>query len=106
MPVLFTLWPGANGAETSARFEALVEGVQESEARIFLEQALDKSALPTDVAARARQALARHFEETCFFQAKLCIFELEKYSYRWQERSRELYQAAAEAMKYTKGTPR
>ena len=29
MPVLFTLWPGPEGAHSSARFECLIEGIQE-----------------------------------------------------------------------------
>jgi len=96
MPVLFTLWPGKAGAESSARFEALLEGIQEGEARIFLEQAVDRGRLPQNVAQRARDTLARHFRETGFFQNKLCVHALEQYHYRWQERSRALYRAAAE----------
>jgi len=42
IPVLFLLWPGPQGAETSVRFEALLEGIQETEARIFIEQALHR----------------------------------------------------------------
>jgi hypothetical protein len=96
MPVLFVLWPGPDGAESSARFEALLEGVQEGEARIFLEQALDRRLITGPLEQRARRVLSDHYQETTFFQNKLCIFELEKYHHRWQERSRELYQAAAD----------
>ena len=96
MPVLFTLWPGRDGAESSARFEALIEGVQEAEARIFIEQAIDRGRVPRELARRLTQLLREHFLETGFFQGKLCIFELETYHYRWQERSRRLYRAAAE----------
>jgi hypothetical protein len=97
MPVLFTLWPGPEGAESSARFEALIEGIQEGEARIFLEKAIDGGRLPADLARRAQEVLDNHYLETTFFQNKLCIHELEKYHHRWQQRSRELYQAAADA---------
>ena len=92
MPVLFTLWPGP---ESSARHEALIEGIQEGEARIFIEKALDSGRLPGDVARRVTDVLQSHYLETTFFQNKLCIHELERYHYRWQERSRKLYQAAA-----------
>jgi hypothetical protein len=102
MPVLFTLWPGKDGAETSTRFEALLEGIQEGEARILIERALDRNELSADLAGRVRAVLDQHFRETGFFQNKLCIFELEGYYYRWQERSRELYGAAAEVAKATK----
>jgi len=88
MPVLFTLWPGRDGAESSARHEALLEGIQEGEARIAIEQALDRGRLSADVARRGRAALDEHFRQTSFFQNKLCIFELERYHHGWQARSR------------------
>jgi hypothetical protein len=94
MPVLFTLWPGTDGAESSARFEALLEGIQEGEARIAIEQALDRSGSGSP---QARAVLHNHFVETSFFQNKMCVFELEKYHYGWQNRSRALYGAAAQA---------
>jgi hypothetical protein len=107
MPVLFTLWPGRDGAESSARFEALIEGVQEAEARIFIEQAIERGsplpatgALPQQVARQVQAVLSDHLQETSFFQSKLCIYELESYHYRWQERSRRLYRAAAEVAKH------
>jgi len=95
MPVLHVLWPGKDGAESGARFEALIEGVQEGEARLMLEKALDAGKLKPEVAVRVKEVLARN-NETGFFQKKLCIYELEEYTYRWQERSRELYMMAAE----------
>jgi hypothetical protein len=76
MPVLFTLWPGPDGAESSARFEVLLEGIQEGEARIFLEQALDRRLVTGELQQRVEKTLLNHYQETCFFQNKLCIFEL------------------------------
>jgi len=99
MPVLFTLWPGRDGAETSARHEALLEGIQEGEARIAIEQAIDSKRVTGAAARRLQAGLDRHFRETSFFQNKLCIFELETYHHDWQERSRRLYRLAAEATK-------
>ena len=97
MPVLFMLWPGSQGAESSIRFEALIEGLQETEARIFLDQALDSGRLPQELRGRVNRILAARLDETSFFPATLCVHALERYHYGWQERSRELYQAAAEA---------
>lgn len=105
MPVLFTLWPGPDGAETGARFEMLLEGIQEGEARIYLEQALDGGKLPRNVAARAQAVLDWHFRQTGFFQNKLCIHALEQYHDGWQERSRTLYRAAAEVAGLLGGNP-
>jgi len=96
MPVLFLLWPGREGAESSIRFETLLEGTQEVEARIFLEQALDGGKLPAGLAKQVTQILAEHLQATSFLQGTLCIHELEKYHAGWQERSRRLYRAAAE----------
>ena len=99
IPVLFVLWPGPAGAEPSARFEILLEGLQESEARVFLEESLDRGRLSPDLARRVRDVLARRLDETSILEGPLCVHELEAYTWRWQERSRELYEAAAEAAK-------
>jgi len=96
MPVLFLLWPGPRGAETSARFEALLEGIQETEARIFIEQALHGGRVPQALARRARKVLKGHFDETNFVQGNSIIHSMEAYSYGWQARSRRLYAMAAE----------
>lgn len=82
--IMKCLWPGPDGAESSARFEAMMEGLQELEARIFVEQALDRGILPPDLARRATEQLARHFKGT--FADGL----------DWQARSKKMYQLAAE----------
>jgi hypothetical protein len=96
IPVLFMLWPGRDGAVSSARFEALLEGIQTTEARIFVEQALDGNRLPADVAARVRKVLDEDAAETDFFQGNSLVQSMEEYSCGWQDRSRRLYAAAAE----------
>jgi hypothetical protein len=96
VPVLFVLWPGEGGAETSVRFESLLEGLQEAEARIFLEQALDRGSLPSAVAAKVRKVLSENLDETRFFTGNSIISAFEEYPYHWRERTQRLYQAAAE----------
>ncbi len=96
MPVLFMLWPGPAGAQPSTRFECLLEGIQETEARIFLEQSLDRGQLDEATAGRIRQVLAENSEETTFFQGNSIVYAFEAYHYRWQDRSARLYRAAAE----------
>jgi hypothetical protein len=103
IPVLFMLWPGKDGAEGSARFEALLEGIQETEARIFLEQALDRGGLSADLAGRVRKVLASRVVESSFFLGNSIVYSLEENHSGWQERSRELYQAAAEVAKAGQG---
>ena len=106
IPVLFVLWPGKGGAEPSARFEALLEGIQETEARIFLEQALHRGQVRQPLARRARKVLHDHFDETNFFQGNSIIYSMEAYPFRWQERSRRLYRMAAEVARALGGTRR
>jgi len=99
VPVLFMLWPGKEGAQSSVRFEALLEGLQETEVRIFLEQAIERGNLPADLAARVKKALADNLQETMFFQGNSMIRAFEEYYFGWQERSARLYGAAADAAK-------
>jgi hypothetical protein len=96
MPVLFVLWPGKQGAESSARFEALIEGIQEAETRIFLEQAIDGKRLPPEMTRRATEVLAAQQQETSFLGGTLWVHELERYHWGWQERSARLYRIAGE----------
>jgi len=79
-----SLWPGPNGAEPSARLEAMIEGLQELEARIFVEQTLDRGILSAEQAERVTERLGRHFKGT--FAVGL----------DWQARSKAIYQLASE----------
>jgi hypothetical protein len=82
--IMKSLWPGPHGAEPSARLEAMIEGLQELEARIFVEQALDRGVLPAEQARRVAGQLARHFMGT--FAVGL----------DWQARSKAMYLLASE----------
>ena len=82
--IMKCLWPGPDGAESSARFEAMIEGLQELEARIFVEQALDRGTLPPEQARHVAEQLSRHFKGT---------FAL---GLDWQARSKAMYQLASE----------
>ncbi len=55
--IMKCLWPGPDGAEPSARFEAMIEGLQELEARIFVEQTLDRGILPRGAGAAGHGAI-------------------------------------------------
>jgi hypothetical protein len=97
------LAPGPDGAVPTVRFEQLREGVQECEARIYIEKALTDKAL----AAKLGDELARRCQEllddrviqlrTAFVDKKAAKgwdwFAAES---GWQERSEKLYAAAAE----------
>jgi hypothetical protein len=81
--IMKSLWPGSNGAESSARFEAMIEGLQELEARIFVEQTLDRGILTAAQARYVTAQLDRHFKGT--FAVGL----------GWQARSRMMYELAS-----------
>ena len=59
-PCFMLAWPGKDGAEPSARYEALIEGVQEAEVRIFLEQTLERGILDEALAAETKSVLRSH----------------------------------------------
>jgi len=90
-----TLWPGKDGPEASARHEAMLEGIQEGEARVFMEQAIDRKVLPAGLAAEAQQVLDRHCHETLYIPGGAADPYLMDYTSDWQGRSRRLYRAAA-----------
>lgn len=87
----YILWPGPDGIEGSVRFEALREGVQEAEVRLQIERAGQDGTEPaaTVLADRIRVigALPSGDSDT----------PLAEYYGGWQERSWDLYAAAAEA---------
>lgn len=102
-PSLFKMtWPGPEGAETTVRFEAFVEGVQEAEANIMLNEAIAKHAdkLGEELPARSRQVLAdrlRYFHTRDQMQWTRVYFHMNHYG--WQDLSRRLLDCAAEARK-------
>ncbi|HUT33622.1 MAG TPA: glycoside hydrolase domain-containing protein [Planctomycetota bacterium] len=94
--VLKTLWPGPDGAEPSVRFEATLEGIQEAEARIFIEQALERGLLPDTLAKSAREAVDAHNLETLHLPVHSAAILLTEGAQGWLDRSRRLYATAAE----------
>lgn len=87
--IMKTLWPGPDGAESSARLEAMIEGLQELEARIFVEQALDRGNLSPEQARRVTEQLDHHFKGSFAVGQS------------WQARSKAMYQLAAEVAAIT-----
>ncbi|MBM4040108.1 MAG: hypothetical protein FJ290_16510 [Planctomycetes bacterium] len=92
-----TLWPGPNGAETSTRNEAMLEGLQEAEARIFLEQSLDRGLLPAELAAEVQKVLDDHFRATLHIPGGTAAITMMDVAGDWQARSRTLFATAAKA---------
>jgi hypothetical protein len=99
MPVSAMFWPGTDGARPSARFQAFLEGLQEAEARIFLEQALDRKQLPEPLGDKARQVLFAHNRGTFYISSLRDDPLYSEHTYGWQDRSAALFEVAAEAAK-------
>ena len=106
--------PGGDGALSTQRFEMLREGIQECEARIFIEKAILAKTLPDDLAERAQAVLDERIVPMRMGLTLLASGEdgdstwwnwpgLMGYNWYvgsgWQERSRKLYTAAAEVAK-------
>ncbi|KKL69618.1 hypothetical protein LCGC14_2113150, partial [marine sediment metagenome] len=85
MPNHFMLWPGPDGAEPSARFMALIEGFQEAEARIFLEQQLVRKVLPEKLANKVREVLYEHHRGTLFIPSMNAAHTRAELCRDWQD---------------------
>ena len=104
-PTLMKLtWPGPDGAETSVRYEALCEGVQESEAMIVVSEALSRHAdkLGAQLAAKCRTLLRErlwycHTRNQARWQQ--VYFHMNHHG--WQDLSKRLLDCAAEVARAT-----
>jgi len=93
------LWPGEKGPEGSARLDALIEGIQETEARIFLEQALARGGLPAELTGRIRARLRRRSQATARILSSTSGHQHDYCWQGWRERSGALYRLAADVAK-------
>jgi hypothetical protein len=110
----YMLLPGPDGPVSSGRFEMMREGVQECEARIFVEQALVEKKISGALAERSRQILDERLWATMIGiddQKNSGLIEMEGHEWwsspgqvgyhwylgsDWQDRSKRLYQLAAD----------
>jgi hypothetical protein len=110
------LWPGADGPTPTVRYEHLREGVQEAEARIFIEKALTDNALRAkleeELAARAQDSMDERTRINMYvFEYDHVVdynrgpihtlmggaMDINWYAFSgWRERARLLYNTAAE----------
>ncbi|MFH0982409.1 MAG: glycoside hydrolase domain-containing protein [Planctomycetota bacterium] len=95
MPVTAVFWPGENGAEAGARFECLREGIQETEARIFLENTLEGPGAGAPPLKAAQEILDQRIQATLHIPPAFSEPRVSEYCGGWQERSWDLYAAAA-----------
>ena len=100
-PALYTLcWPGPEGAETTQRFEALCQGVQETEAMLAVSAALDKPGanVAKEQSDRARKVLYDRlwFVTTRPMTAQWSYMLNHVNHFGWQELARRTFDSAAE----------
>jgi len=101
MTVSSVLWPGEESPEAGARFECLLEGIQETEARIMLERKLEGKGFADSGLGKKVQAVLENRIRAIILQAGDGYYgspaDMAEYYTGWQERSWDLYAAAAEA---------
>jgi hypothetical protein len=95
--IVACIWPGESEAHTSARFEMLREGMQEAEARIALEKALEGPLAGTPAGERIQKLLDDRILATLHIPRSFYVLRMAEQFPGWQERSWDLYAAAAEA---------
>jgi len=103
-PTVFRMTsPGSDGAVPTLRFEALREGLQESEAAIIISEAIEKHADRLgDKAAVFRQLLAERLNDLLKIpEMGHGVMDLTLHM-GWQERNTRLFAAATEAAKVNK----
>jgi hypothetical protein len=97
----YVLAPGPDGPVATVRFEMIREGVQEAEARIFLERALTDDALraklPDALADRCQQVLDERIRAVLRTRSGADANWLYYLSSGFEPRNDQLYAAAAEA---------
>lgn len=93
IPINMITWPGKIGTEPSARMEAMREGYQDAELRIYLERCVDRKLLPEDLAKEAHEAVFDRFRATV--SRKFADSNLTENFTGWQNRSLKVYEAAA-----------
>jgi len=95
------LWTSRDGFNSGIRVEAMLEGMQETEARIMIERALFDGRLPEELAERAKHILNADFAETGYITVRGSrVQALIDHSQGWQERSRRLFTLAAEVAQH------
>jgi hypothetical protein len=90
------LYAGPEGALRTIRFEALREGVQECEARIFIEKALIGKKVGGELAKKVQDVLD---ERVAIFGSR----SFHRAAVSWPDMSMKLYAAAAEVAEALKG---
>ena len=102
-PALYQLaWPGPDGPETTVRYEAVIEGLQEAEAMIAVSEAVDKHArkLGPELVRECRDVLRErlrycHIRNQSRWQR--VYFHMNHYG--WQDLARRLLNCAARVSK-------
>ena len=97
MSINTSAWPGKKRIHSSARLEMLREGMQEAEARIVIEKALEGAFANSAAGKKAQQVLDERIMATLHMPRMVYCSRAYEYHGGWQGRSWKLYAAAAVA---------
>jgi len=98
-------WPGPEGAESTARFEAMIESLQDADTVMYLSNAVDNHA------ARVGPELADRYRDLMVNRVRMAFnsmglkgnsrygTHLHAYPFNWQQQASELYELAADVKK-------
>lgn len=92
-------FPGSDGAIGTNKLEAFREGMQESEARIFIEEALADGKIKGDIALRCRKILDKKADFLRVYHWWMRRMECAAYDEGWQKHSEDIYHLVAEVAK-------
>lgn len=93
LPIHTLSWPGKRRVESCARYEALIEGIQGGELRIFLEQQIKRGTIPKDLADEAMRVIIDRYRATIV--RKFGDSQIKEYTTGWLDRSKDVYETAA-----------
>ena len=89
------VWAGPDGAETTIRYEAFLEGIQDSEAIVYISRAMEQNAkkLGPELMKECQDILV---DNIMFHRAfGRVLLPMRPYYYGWQDLSARLYECAA-----------
>ncbi len=99
--IRFLSMPGRDGAVSGIKVEAMREGIQDAEARAFVELALVQKKIAGELADRCRDLLDRRWQFCRIAHLRHNLPPAARYAYGegWKKRSADLYRLAGEVAK-------
>lgn len=96
-PIKNLFYFGEKGAQTCTRAETLLEGIQLTEIRIFLEMVCEYDLVNDELKTEISNVLKQHLRATAFYPVMHADYDLASVSHGWRERSARMYALAGKA---------